>query len=391
MELLLALAAVIVAAATLFVAYVARRRFNAYELSVASLTSGQQELKGAAARGQAAAQDVEQVREAVKKLAERHERDKQTLADEVSKTVDQLRTQVAVTVEEQRVRLDALVQHGADHDSRLNSLDQLAAERKSDLVSLDHLAPDVMRWLDDLAAQAVWLKEEAGQQAAALRALSDGSTSTSARAAETLTGLSDQLLALAANVELLDLDRRELRAQLRKWLAYSARQTRTAPAAVMPGFIQANRRAASEILPCFYEALLKGVGLDCVFRDEAGSAGVFYYLISRSPDGQPVEQQLGNLLTTCRIPDADSQLPGLTELRSLLLTMYVGGPATMRLGPLVSHAAEGMFRGVVLTAGEVQTLDAGDPISSPIRYARRLGELPEDRVLDLAAWAASNS
>ena len=50
-----------------------------------------------------------------------------------------------------------------------------------------------------------------------------------------------------------------------------------------------------------------------------------------------------------------------------------------------------MFRGTVLTAGEAQTLDIGDPLSSPVRHASRLSELSEDRVLDLAAWAASNS
>jgi len=64
----------------------------------------------------------------------------------------------------------------------------------------------------------------------------------------------------------------------------------------------------------------------------------------------------------CQIPGSGSELPGLAGLRSLLLAMYVGGPAAMRLGPLVvSHTAGGMFRGIVLTAGQAQTLDTGDP------------------------------
>jgi hypothetical protein len=51
-----------------------------------------------------------------------------------------------------------------------------------------------------------------------------------------------------------------------------------------------------------------------------------------------------------QIPGSGSELPGLAGLGSLLLAMYVGGPATMRLGPLVvSHTAGGMFRGIVLT------------------------------------------
>jgi hypothetical protein len=64
----------------------------------------------------------------------------------------------------------------------------------------------------------------------------------------------------------------------------------------------------------------------------------------------------------CQIPGSGSELPGLAGLGSLLLAMYVGGPATRGLGPLVvSHTAGGMFRGIVLTAGEAQTLDSEDP------------------------------
>jgi hypothetical protein len=386
MELLLALAAVIVAAATLFLAYAARSRFNAQEgrlnkteQHLAGLTSGQQELKSAAAEGQTAAQDVQQVRKAVQELADLRETERQNQANDVTKTVGQLRAQVTAAFKDQGTRLDSLIQLTADHDSRLNSLDQLA--------------PDGARSLANLAADAARLKEEASRQAAALRALSDGTTSASERTAEILAGLSDQVLALAADVGLLDLDRRELRTQLRKWLAHCAQQTRMAPATrVMPGFIQAERRAASHILPCLYENLLQAANLDAVFREQAGPAGVFYYLVSRSPDGQPAEQQLGSLLTACQIPDSGSEWPGLAELRSLLLAMYVGGPATMRIGPLVvSHAAGDMFRGTVLTAGEAQSLDADDPTPSSIRYSRMLGELPADCVLDLAAWAASNS
>jgi hypothetical protein len=385
MELFLALATVIVATATLFLAYAARRGLDAYEgrlnkaeQNVAGLTSVQQELKRAAAVGQAAAQDVPQLRKAIQELAELHEADKRNQADEV-KTVSQLHAQVTAASKDHGARLDSLTQRAADHDSRLNSLDRLAQ--------------DVARSLGNLAAGAARLKEEASQQAAALRALSDTTTSASERKAEALARLSDQLLALAGDVGLLDLDRRELRAQLRKWLAHSAQETRMAPdTRVMPGFIQAERHAAGQILPCLYEALLQRAKLDSVFREQAGAAGVFYYLISRSSDGQPAEQQLGSLLAACQIPDSGSELPGLAELRSLLLAMYVGGPATMRLGPLVvSHSAGGTFRGTVLTAGEAQTLDAGDPTSSPIWFSRLLGELPSDCVLDLAAWAASNS
>ncbi len=396
---LLALAAVIVAAATLFLAYVAHRRFDAQEqrlnqtdMNVASLTSGQQGLKDAAGT-HATARDVTQVREAVQDLAERHETQRQTQAEDVTKVVNQLHRGVTTAFKQQTARLDSLAQRATDHDLRLNSLDQRAAEHESRFVSLDQLGSDVARSLGDLSADSARLGEEAGQQAAALRALSDSTTTTSEQTAAALSGLGDHLLALAADVELLDLERRELRTQLRKWLAHSALQTRMAPAVqVMPGFIQAERRAASQILPSLYESFLESANLDFVFREKAGAAGVFYYLVSRLPDGRPTEQQLDTLLTACQMPDSDTQLAGLAELGSLLLAMYVGGPGVVRLGPLiVSHTPGSTFRGVVLTSAEALTLDTDDLSSSPIRCARLLDELPGDRVLDLAVWTANKS
>lgn len=402
MELLVALAAVIVAAATLFLVYSvysAHRRLDAYEgrlnqtdQNVTTLVSGQRGLK-AAAETHATADDVRRVREAMQDLADRRETQRQTQAEDVTKVESQLRREVMSAFKEQTARLDSLSRGATDHDLRLNSLDQLAVGHESRLAFLDQLGSDVARSLRDLSADAARLGEEAGQQAAALRALSDSTTTASKQTEETLSSLGDQLLALSADVDLLDLDRRELRTQLRKWLAHSAQQARMAPAIqVMPGFIQAERRAASDILPSLYEAFLESANLDFVFREHAGSAGVFYYLVSRLPQGRATEQQLDRLLTECRILNPDAELLGLAELRSLLLAMYVGGPGAIRLGPLiVSHTAGSMFRGVVLTSAEAQTLDPDDLFSSPIRCAKLLDELPSDRVLDLAAWAASKS
>lgn len=416
MELLLVLVVVIVAAATLFLAYAARRRFDTYERqlskaeenegrlskveeNLAKLTKGQLDLENAAqAEDKAVMQRAQQVRE---ELAERHETDMQTQTDKyehaqkeisgVTQAISQLRGEVTAVFKGQGARLDSLVQQADDYGARLDSLDQLAAVHESHLGSLDQLAADFERSLDGLRADAAQLKTEAGQQAAALRALSDDTTSASERAAETLTGLNEQLLALAADVGQLDLHHHELRSCLRRWLAHSAQLARTSPATrVMPGFIQAERRAASQILPCLYDSFLEGVNLDFVFRERVGSAGVFYYLVSGWADDQSAEQRLGGLLRACQ--NSDAQLPGLVELRSLLLAMYVGGLGMMRIGPLfVSHSAEGRFNGIVLTDGEAETLDTGDLTSSPIRCVSLLSELPENRVLDLTDWAASNS
>src|SRR6202050_2773068 len=179
MELLVALAAVIVAAATLFLAYAAHRRFKAHEgrldqtdENVASLTSGQQGLN-AAAETHATARDVTQVRKALQDLAERHETQRQAQADDVTKVVSQLRREVTAAFKEQTTRLDSLARRATDHDLRLSSLDQRAVWYESRFISLDELGSDVARSLRDLSADSVRLGEEAGQQAAALRALSD--------------------------------------------------------------------------------------------------------------------------------------------------------------------------------------------------------------------------
>jgi hypothetical protein len=409
MELVLALvvlAAVIVAAAALFLANAARQRFDAHERQLgkveedaAMLKKGLREIKDAAqAEHQAVTQRAQQARV---EIVQRHETDmraqterygqaQETISD-VQETVTQLRDKVSDAFQEQGAHLDSLIHHSADHDTRLDSLDQLTAANKSRLESLDRLVAGVVGSLDGLSADAARTKTEAGQQAAALRELSDDSASASERTAETMATLSEQLLALAADVGRLDLQHRELRSDLRKWLTFSAQLAKTSPVTrVIPGFINAERRAASQVLPRLYEALLRGVDLDFVFREHAGSAGVFYYLASRRANGQSAEQRLGNLLRACQ--NSDANMPGLAELRSLLLAMYVGGPGTTRLGPLfVSYSAEGRFRGIVLTDGEAETLDTGDLTSSPIRCVMLLSELPEDRVLDLASWAVSNS
>jgi hypothetical protein len=408
-ELFLVLAAVIVAAASLFLAHSFRRMFNAYgeRLSTTEQNTARLHKEGlerddsARAELRALRQDIQQLRDVVDEIAQRHEaysqtvdgkyQDAQKAISDVTKTVNQLRADVTSSLREQAARLGWLSQLTSDHGTRLNSLDQLAAEHKSRLASLDEGPASVIRLLADLRADAARLRAEAAEQAAALRDAGDDVTSASKRTAETLTGLGEQWLALAADVAQADLDRRELRTLLRKWFGYSAQPTVTTPLArVMPGFVHAERLAAAQLLPCLYESFLRSADLDFVFREQAGSAGVFYYLVARSPDRQPAEQQLGGLLSAC--PDADTALPGLAELRSLLLAMYAGGPGMIRLGPLVvSHAAGDMFSGIVLTAREAQALDTGDSLPSHMRCARLVSQLTGDRKLNLAPWAAANS
>lgn len=319
MELFLALAAVIVAGATLFFAVVAQRRFDVHETRIGE-----------------AEQNVTRLRDRQQAIA-----------------------------------------------------DNAQAASQADALRFGELSESVEKATAELGARLGDLEEQTTRQAATLKELSDEAASSDEARAK-LTGIDARLLALGAQLGQLDRDRREVHAQLRTWLARSSQQASATPAArVMPGFIQVERQAAAQILPHLYELLLRAADLDFVFREQSGPASVYYYLVPSSPDSQP-EQQLAGLLGACRNPG--TILPGLAELRALLRAMHAGGPGSVRVGPLVAdHAADGRFSGALLTEAEAGNVDAAGLASSPGRCVSLLRELPADRVVDLAAWAAAGS
>lgn len=372
MEQLLALAILLVAFATLFFVNIFNRRFRVYEQrfgrterDVNELRSGQrghaQEV--AAAEDRAVSKSVQQLKEATEELAAKYRTDWQSLADKhtetaaVTRRVDELGDLVKSTF--------------AEHESRLGALDRLTAT------------------LGTNEAGSAEVKAEIGRQSAALRQLRNDITEAAGQTTEALAGIREQLLVLAGKAELLEYDRQDLRSQLRRWLDYSAQLADTDRATqIMPGFVSTAERAASELLPGLYETLLRAAGFEPVFRENRGDAGVFYYLAWPHPGGQAARRRLEDLLAAS--PGDGLPADGVTEFRSLLLALQAGGTGTVRLGPLVvSHTAQGAFLGAVMTAGEVAELDEDDASASPARWTARLTGLNEDRVVDLAGWAAS--
>jgi hypothetical protein len=377
MEQLLALAILLVAFSTVLIAYVLNRRFRVYdqrfsrsEYDVNELRFGQWDSAHeiAEAEDRAVEKSAQRLKTAEADLA-RYRADWQSLASKhkgaveetaaVSSRVDGLSKSVKSTF--------------GNYESRLDALDRLTAALGS---------------RDDDAAEVAELRAEMARQSAALRQLRGEFTEAAGQTAQALAGIREQLLALAGKVELLDYDSQDLRSQLRRWLDYSARLAGADRAAqIMPGFVAAEERAASEILPSLYEALLRATGFDPVFREYRGEAGVFYYLAWPEPDGQSPRRRLEHLLSAS--PGDGVPADSVTEFRSLLLALHMGGTGTVRLGPLVvSHTGQSAFLGAVMTAGEVEELDEGDPGSSPARWMARLTELNEDRVVNLAGWAA---
>jgi hypothetical protein len=380
MELLLALAAVIVAAASLVLAGAFNRRFGEYGRQLAIARDNQdaveqnadrlwreqeEKTKEALTGYRTIEQRTRLLEETQRTLVRRYDGDSQARAEESGKA----QQQAAGLARRMGEIGDLVTRTVTGHGSRLDALDHLAAD---------------LRARDDRRAG---LGAEIAVQAATLRELRDDLASGTGHTTRALTGVRQELLALAREAERLELDHADTRAQLRHWLAHSARLTTSdLSALIMPGLVAAERPAAAEILPGLYEALLRAAGLDPVFLEQSRHS-VLYYLAWHRANGQSAGQYLGGLLAGCQ--DDEASLAGLTEFRSLLLALHAGGPGAVRLGPLlVSHTAEGACRGIVLTAEEATALDQDGPFGPPARWADRLTDADGDRVVDLAGWAA---
>jgi hypothetical protein len=386
MEQLLALAVLLVAFATLFFVNVFNRRFRVYdqrfgrtEQNVNELRAGQRDNAHqlVEAEDRAAGKSVQQVKKTVDDLATRYRGDWQSLTARHQELKD-ASTAVTSRVDQLSQSVETMLR---EHGARLDALDRQAA---------------ALGAREDTPAQAAGIKAEIDRQAVAVRELRGDVTQASEQTAEALSGLREQLLALAGEVQLLDADRQDLRSQLRKWLDHSAHLTNSAqlanadPAAgIMPGFVATGEPAAAELLPGLYEAMLAAIGVDPVFREHTETGDVLYYLAWRHPNGQSPRRRLEDLLAAS--PDEDAAASGLTEFRSLLLALRAGGPGTVRVGPLVvGQTGTGAFLGAVMTAEEAAELDDGDLGASPARWVARLAELDEVRVVNLAGWATGH-
>ena len=386
MEQLLALALLLVAFATLFFVNVFNRRFRVYdqrfgrtEHDVNELRAGQRDnvQQLAEAEDRVAGKSAQQVKKAAEDLATRYRSDWQSLTARHQELKDE---SAAVTsrVEQLSQSIETTLR---DHGARLDALDRLTA---------------ALGAREDTSAQAAGIKAEIDRQVAAVRELRGDVTQAGEQTAEALSGLREQLLTLADEVQSLEADRQDLRSQLRKWLDHSVHQANSAHQAnadpatsIMLGFVAAGERAAAELLPGLYEAVLAAIGAEPVFREHAEAGDVFYYLAWRHPNGQSPRRRLEDLLAAS--PDDGATAAGLTEFRSLLLALRAGGSGTVRLGPLVvGQTAPGGFLGAVMTADEAAELDEGDLGASPARWAARLAELDEVRVVNLDGWAAGH-
>jgi hypothetical protein len=158
----------------------------------------------------------------------------------------------------------------------------------------------------------------------------------------------------------------------------------------LAGGIHAEQPAAGDILPLLYDAFVRELPLQMLFRGSPRQPGSRCYLLWRAGDGESIEQRLDTLLRACAT-DSGAPAPGLTELRGLLLTLYAAGPGALQAGPLVAVRTADGLTGAVLAGPDAGLLDGHATLPPPEECRKLLGGLDEARLVDLRGWAESHS
>ena len=137
--------------------------------------------------------------------------------------------------------------------------------------------------------------------------------------------------------------------------------------------------AAEDVMRGLVGSFCDGIGMEVILQAEGGVGGRGPYLVWRPSDGRPLENVLAALLAAVpgeyrceHAPD----IPGLDELRRLLLALHERGPGTIRIGPLMLSRTPQSLLGRVMSPRELAGLSPWD------------GQVPgSDSALDLAPWA----
>jgi hypothetical protein len=396
MDILLAIAVMVVAVASWFIAAALRTqiRQNATDLEQA--------------RKQIAAQ-VGQVEQTGQRLAER-ERDQAGQADfyqmvqqqisdareHLARHDDEMRqdTERAAEQEMATARLDAALRrearqrerdiarleqawHGKMTSQLSTGLQKEARERRQEIQQLQR----ALRDLDRRAGQA-------GPAVARAEAPGEGSVAGPGD----LRQQAEQQLASVAGV-LSDIDqhlnaiRQYVRAQLDREVAMTRGNKGHR---VLVGGICAEQPAGAGDLPLLYESFLSELPVDMLFHDSEHQSSDRFYLLWSSQNGQSPEHRLEMLLRGCA-RDGGKSDPGLNEFRGLLLGLHNAGPGTLQVGPLVVIRTDRELVGTVLAGTEASLLDDRATLPAPEECRVLLRNVGRDRLADLGAWADSHS
>ncbi len=232
------------------------------------------------------------------------------------------------------------------------------------------------------------LRNQVGQQMQGLEALRKAVASSDTSHADEFFSVTQQLLTVERDIELLDGRLAEISRHIRQRLDYELRTAGgDGTTRVLAGAICVNQEAAAEVLSWIYESFLRAISLDVTFREQDERANVWLYALWRSADGLSPDAAFHKLLCACPTASAEP-MAGLRELRGLLLALYAAGPGTLQIGPMVvSHAADGMLGAVVRATEHAAGVVADLDITSPQACMQWLSELSEDRLVNLSSWA----
>jgi hypothetical protein len=126
--------------------------------------------------------------------------------------------------------------------------------------------------------------------------------------------------------------------------------------------LYAQQPSVIDVGPELVEGLRSAVDARLMYQQPHGPSGIRFYL--RWPTTDP-RAQLRSLLDAVRVGQGPASPPGTAELDALFCALYDGGPAVLRLGPLVvARTAAGMSAGFAppewdgLDATQFETDDA---------------------------------
>jgi hypothetical protein len=308
-------------------------------------------------------QCAERLRQAERRLRTQSDHDQTRWADEfetVRQQIGEAHVQLARHDAQIRQHEERLDDEGADASGTGPAQEEMAALQQA-IRDLDRRAKQA----EETAARSQGLGEQATAGLAELRHQADL-----------------RLAAMARDVTRVSRYLDGVRQYVRAQLDHDVVATRGQPGhRVLAGGICTEAPAAADILPLLYDSFLQQLPLDTLFHDSGR-----HYLLWRSLNGQPIEQRLAELLRACPDP-AHPPIPGLTELRSLLLGLHHSGPATLQVGPLVVFRTTDQLAGLVLTSSEADVIDGQAALPLPEECRSLLKTLGPDRLSDLGTWA----
>lgn len=396
MDILLAIAVMVVAVASWFIAAAMRSqiRQNATDLEQA--------------RKQIAAQ-VGQVEQTGQRLAER-ERDQAGQADfyrmvqqqisdareHLTRHDDEMRQDQERAAEQEMVtaRLDAALRrearqrerdvarleqalHGKMTSQLSTGLQKEARQRRQEIQQLQQALRDLDRRVGQAGPAVTHAGIPGGESEAGPGDLRQQAEQQLASVAGVLSDIDQHLNAI----------RQYVRAQLDREVAMTRGNKGHR---VLVGGICAEQAAAAGDLPLLYESFLSELPVDMLFHDSERQSSDRFYLLWSSQNGQSPEHRLEMLLRGCA-RDGGKPDPGLNELRGLLLALHHAGPGTLQVGPLVIIRTNRELVGTVLAATEASLLDGRTTLPAPEECRVLLRNVGRDRLADLGAWADSHS